>query len=74
MQNLFSSSFLFKINIEGTTLLPPLLYGYETWSFKLREEHKQRVSEKSVQSVIFGPMKNKVTEEWMNYIMRNLMI
>jgi len=39
MQNLLSSSFLFKtINISknGNTILPVVLYECETWSLKLR--------------------------------------
>jgi hypothetical protein len=31
MQNLFSSSFLFKIKIYGTITLPVVLYGCEIW-------------------------------------------
>jgi hypothetical protein len=50
-----------------------VLYGSETWLLKLREEHRQRVFENTVLIVIFGPMKDEVTEEWINYIMRNLM-
>jgi hypothetical protein len=72
MQNIFSSSCLFKIKIYGTIILPVVLYGCETWSLKLREERRLRVSENSVLSVIFGPMKDEVKEEWVNYIMRNL--
>jgi hypothetical protein len=39
--------------------LPVVLYGCETWSLTLREEHRLRVFEK-----IFGPQWNEVTGEW----------
>jgi hypothetical protein len=58
----------------GTIIFPVVLYGCETWSLKLRKEHRQKVFENSMLIVIFGPMKDEVTEEWINYIMRNLMI
>ena len=31
-----------------------VLYGYETWSFTLREERRLRVSDNGVQREIFG--------------------
>ena len=31
-----------KIKIYRTIILPVVLYGYETWSLTLREEHKLR--------------------------------
>ena len=42
MQNLLSSSLIsknLKIKIYKTTILPVVLYGCETWSLTLREEH-----------------------------------
>ena len=51
MQNLFSSSLLFKnvkIKIHRTIILPAVLYGCETWSLTLREERRLRVFENSV--------------------------
>jgi hypothetical protein len=62
MQNLFSSRFIFKINIYGNKILPVLLCVCETLSLKLREEGRQSLFEKSVLSVIFGPMKDDETE------------
>jgi hypothetical protein len=38
-----------------TVILPVTLYGYETWSLTLREEHRLRVFENSVLRRIFGP-------------------
>jgi hypothetical protein len=40
------------------------LYGYETWSLTLREEHKLRVFENRALKRIFGPMTEIVTEGW----------
>ena len=40
------------------------LYGCETWSLTLREEHKLRVFENRVLRRIFGPKRDGVTGEW----------
>jgi len=43
VQNLLSSSLLFKnikIKIYRNIISPVVLYGYETWSFTLREEQR----------------------------------
>jgi hypothetical protein len=51
VQNLSSSIVLskdMKIKIHRTVILPIILYGCETLSLTLREEHKQRVFEKRV--------------------------
>ena len=67
MQNLLSSSLLsthLKINIYRTIILPVVLYGCETWSFTLMEEHRLRVLENRVLRKIFGPMRGEVTEDW----------
>jgi hypothetical protein len=41
-----------------------LLYGYETWSLKLRKERRLRVLENGVLRRIFGFKKDEVTGEW----------
>jgi hypothetical protein len=38
-----------------------VLYGCETWSLTLREEHRLRVFENRVLRRIFGPKRNEVT-------------
>ena len=43
--------------------MPVGLYGYETWSLTLREEHRLRVFENRVLRRIFGPRKDGVTGE-----------
>ena len=40
-----------------------VLYGCETWSLTLREEHRLRVFESRVLRV-FGPKRDEVTGEW----------
>jgi hypothetical protein len=41
-----------------------VLYGCETWSLTLREEHRLRVFEIRVLSRIFGPKRDKETGGW----------
>jgi len=48
-----------KIKIYRTIILPFVLYGCETWSLTLREEHRLRVLRR-----IFGPKRDEVTGEW----------
>ena len=50
-----------KIKIYRTVILPVVLYGCETWSLTLREEHRLRVSENRVLRRILGPKRD---EEW----------
>jgi hypothetical protein len=40
------------------------LYGCETWSLTLREEHRLRVFENRVLRRIFGPTRDEVTGDW----------
>ena len=66
VQNLLSSSLLsknIKIKIYRTIILPVILYGCETCSLTLREEHRLRVFENRVLRKIFGPKRNEVTVE-----------
>jgi hypothetical protein len=46
------------------SVLPVALYGCETWSLTLREEHRRRVFKNRVLGRIFGPKRDKVTGEW----------
>ena len=67
MQNLLSSSLLsknLKIKIYRTIIVPVVLYGCETWSLTLREEHRLKVFENRVLRRIFGPKRDGVTGEW----------
>jgi hypothetical protein len=42
-----------KVRIYKTIMLPVVLYGYETWSLTVWEEHKLRVFENRVLRRIF---------------------
>jgi hypothetical protein len=53
-----------KIRIYKIIILPVVLYGCETWSLTLREEHRLGVFEHRVLRRIFGPKKDEVTGEW----------
>jgi hypothetical protein len=67
VQSLLSSRLLSRIvkfKIYKTITLPVVLYGCETWSLMLREEHRLRVFEKRVLRRIFGPKRDEVTGEW----------
>jgi hypothetical protein len=49
-----------KIKIYKPIILPMVLYGCETWSLTLREEHRLRVFENRVLRGIFGPKREKL--------------
>jgi hypothetical protein len=53
-----------KIKIHRTIILPVILYGCETWSITLREEHMLRVFENRVLRGIFGPKRGEVIGDW----------
>jgi hypothetical protein len=44
--------------------MPVVLYGCETWSLTLREEHRLRVFENRLLRRIFGPKRDEMTGEW----------
>jgi hypothetical protein len=52
-----------KIRICKTVILPAVLYGCETRSLTVREEHGLRVFENRVLRRIFGPRMNEVMGE-----------
>ena len=67
VQNLLSSNLLFKnvkIKLKRTVILPVVLYGSETWSLTLTEEHRLRVFQNRALREIFWPKRDEVTEEW----------
>jgi hypothetical protein len=58
VQSLLSSCLLcinLKVKIYNTIILTVVLYGCETWSLTLREEHRLRVIENRVLRGTFGP-------------------
>jgi hypothetical protein len=52
-----------NIRIYKTIILRVVLYGCETWSLTLREEHRLTVIEHRLLRRIFGP-KREVTGGW----------
>jgi hypothetical protein len=67
VQNLLRSSLLsknIKIKVYRTIILPVVLYGCETWSLTLREEHRPRVFDSAVLRKICGPDRDEVTGKW----------
>jgi hypothetical protein len=53
-----------KIKIYKTIILPVVLYGCETLSLMLREEHRFRLFENRVLRRIFGPTRDEMTGGW----------
>jgi hypothetical protein len=52
-----------KVKIHKAIILP-VLYGCETWSLTLREEHRLKVFEIRVLRRICGLKRGEVTREW----------
>ena len=52
-----------KLKIYRTIILPVVLYGCETWSLTLGEEHRLMVFDNRVLRRIFGPKRDGVTGE-----------
>jgi hypothetical protein len=72
VQNFLSSYVLsqnVKIRIYRTIILTVVLNGCETWSLRLREEQRLRVSGHKVLNRMFGPKRNEVIGGWRNCIM-----
>jgi hypothetical protein len=53
-----------KVKIYKTIILPVVSYGCETFSLKLREEHRLKVFENRVLRKIFEHTRDEVTGEW----------
>jgi hypothetical protein len=67
VQSLLSSRLLSRnLTVKNikTIILPVVLYGCETWSLTLREEHRLSVFKNRVLRRIFGPKRNEVMGEW----------
>ena len=48
-----------RIKIYRTMIVPFVLYGCETWSVTLREEHRLRVFENWVLREVFGAKRDR---------------
>jgi hypothetical protein len=67
VQSVLSSRLLCRnlnVKIYKTIILPVALYGCETWSLALREEHRLGVFENWMLGRIFGSKSDEVTGEW----------
>jgi len=67
VQDLLSSSLLsknIKIKIYRTIVLPVVLFGCETWSLTVTDEHRLGVFDKRVLRRIFGPKRDELAGEW----------
>jgi hypothetical protein len=53
-----------KIKTFRSVILSVVLYGCETWSVTLREEHRPIVFENMVLRKIFGPKRDEVRGHW----------
>jgi hypothetical protein len=77
VQNLLSCSFLsknIKIKTYSIIILSVVLYGCETWSLILREEHMLRVFMNRVLREIYGPKRDEVTVSGEDCIMNSLIM
>jgi hypothetical protein len=53
-----------KIKIYKTIISPVVLYGCETWSLTLREEHRLKVFKNRALRRIFGLKRDEMVGEW----------
>jgi hypothetical protein len=63
---------MYKIHKAVSLLV--ILYGCETWSLTLREEHRLRVFENKVLRRIFGRRRDEVTGGWRDCATRSFVI
>jgi hypothetical protein len=64
VQSLLSSHLLsrnVKVKIYKIIILPFVLYGCETWSLTLKEDHSLSVFENRVLRRVFGPKRDELT-------------
>jgi len=52
------------LKIYRTVILPVILYGCESWSMILADEHKLRVFENKVLRKIYRKKRDEMTGEW----------
>ena len=72
LKKILSSSLLskkLKVNTYKIFILPVVLYGCETWSLTLKEEHRLRVFENKVLRKIFGAKGDDIQENGESCIM-----
>jgi hypothetical protein len=52
------------VNLQKNFILPLVLYGCNTWSLTLREEHRLRLFDNRALRRIFGPKKDEEKGRW----------
>ena len=52
-----------KVNAYKTIIPPVVLYGFETWSLILREEHRLRMFKSKILRKIFVATRDEITGE-----------
>jgi hypothetical protein len=70
VQSLLSSRLLYRnvnVKIYKTIILPVVLYGCETWSLTLREDHRLRVIENRVLRRKFGRLRESIRKKGPNH-------
>jgi hypothetical protein len=70
-----SSVRTYEIKLYKNIISPVVLYGCETWSLTLRQEHRLRVSENRMLRGILEPKREQVAGGWRilhNEELRNL--
>jgi hypothetical protein len=67
------NDFIF-VRLYKTIILPVVLYGCETWSLTLKEEHRLGVFENRVLRRIFGPKRDEETGNGENCVARSFVI
>ena len=53
-----------KVKTYKIIILPAVLYGCETWSLTLKEEHRLRVFESKILRKIFKTKRDEIEGEW----------
>jgi hypothetical protein len=56
----------FACGLRPTEFVFMVLYGWESWSLILKEEHKPRVFENRVLRRLFGQRRDGMAEGWIN--------
>jgi hypothetical protein len=75
MKNLLSSSLLpktIKIKIQRTVILSNVVYEYDIWSLKLKEEHLLSVFQRKAPRRMFGRKREEVKWEWREIYNENM--
>lgn len=53
-----------KLQVYKSLIIPVLTYGSETWTLTKKEENRLRVFERKILRKIFGPIRDRISDEW----------